>query len=619
MQRGSKFALLSALGLIGMLAGCSFARHPTVPVEVLLTPAAMPTPVADGEAAPRQPPDVFVGSVIYDQKCAACHGPDGEGDGPSAEQIKAQGRMVPSLVAPARIRAVRPSEWHDVITNGRIQNLMPPFRGSLNAQERWDVQAYLWALGTNPQQVEAGQRIYKAQCATCHGDRGETSAGQMGRALNDPFFLAERSLLDISSLMLRGAPHAGIALSEAERFQVADFVRSLGYRYADPVAIRMAELAGNGTLSLRAINRTPGGETIANLPVTLRAYDTNGEVLLRTAALDAEGFVTFSSLPTRADYFYQAELDYKGGRFYAPPVQFPITGSQVISNFLPVFETTTDPSAISISEMHVFVQNIMPGTVTIVEFYWFDNAGDRAYIGKPGLDGRRHTLKLSAPKEAQNLRFDGLGLGQRFFREGDLIYDTDAVVPGQRAAQVTMLYELSYRDGRLIEREVFYPTQRADVIVPELSGPGTPFTVTGALLVNEGVQPLTSGSVAVFANSRPLAAGESLRFELRGNPLARPPAGSDGAAIGAGLVALGLTIGLAYLVFSRTQAAGRKPPQQRRQLLRQIAALDDSFALGEIDVERYRQQRAALKAALLDLWEAEEEASARAGNPARPA
>ncbi len=604
--------ILSLCGLAAALAGCSFARHPTVPVEVLLTPAAMPTPVADGESAPQRPPDVLVGSAIYEQKCASCHGPDGKGDGPSAEQIKAQGRLVPSLVASARVRAVRPSEWHNIITNGRIQNLMPPFRGSLNAQERWDVQAYLWALGTSPQQIEAGRQIYQVKCAACHGEQGEAKVGEgaLRRALNDPFFLADRSLLEISSLMLSGEPHASIALSEAERFQIADFVRSLSYRYADPVAIRASELAGDGVITLRAINRTPNGGRIANLPVTLRAYDTNGEVLSRTTTLDAEGLATFSNLPTRADYFYQAELDYGGGRFYAPPVQFPVTGSQAISNFLPVFETTADQSAISISEMHLFVQNVAPGTVTIVEFYWFDNASERAYIGEAGPDGRRHTLKLSVPEEAQNVRFDGLGLGQRFFREGNIIYDTDTVMPGQRAAQVTMLYELPYRDGRLIERKVFYPTQYADVILPELNGPGTPFTVTGNV-INVGVQPLSSGNVAVFAISRPLAAEESLSFELRGNPLASPAAGSDGVAIGAGLIALGLTIGLAYLAFSRFSTTGsraRDLPQRRRQLLQQIAALDDSFALGEIDAESYGRRRAALKAELLDLWESREDA-----------
>lgn len=88
MRWASKFVLLSVLGLMGMLAGCSFARHPTVPVEVLLTPAVMPTPVADGETAPRQPPDVFVGSAIYEQKCASCHGPNGAGMGPVPSRSK---------------------------------------------------------------------------------------------------------------------------------------------------------------------------------------------------------------------------------------------------------------------------------------------------------------------------------------------------------------------------------------------------------------------------------------------------------------------------------------------------------------------------------------------------
>lgn len=143
--------------------------------------------------------------------------------------------------------------------------------------------------------------------------------------------------------------------------------------------------------------------------MTLRAYDTNGEVFSRTATLDDAGFVSFDNLPTRAGYFYQAELDYGDGRFYAAPMQFPITGTQLISDILPVFETTTNPSAIQISELHIFVQNITENTVTIVEYYLFDNISDRAYIGETGPNNRRRTLKISAPKDAQNLRFDGLG------------------------------------------------------------------------------------------------------------------------------------------------------------------------------------------------------------------
>ena len=590
-----------------VLTGCTMTGRPTLPVEVLLTPAAMPTAVADGESAPLRPPDVFVGSAIYDEKCAACHGIKGEGDGPSAAQIKAQGRAVASLVAPARVRAVRPSEWHDVITNGRIQNLMPPFRGSLSAQDRWDVQAYLWALATTPETLQAGEQLYQAQCAACHGARGETPVGdgEMRRALNDPRFLAARSLLDISSLMLAGDPHAALALDETQRFQIADFVRSLGYRYADPAAIRAAEAIGEGVINLRAINGTPNGAPIRNLPVTLRVYDTTGEVLSRTATLDEGGFVSFENLPTRPDYFYQAELDYSGGRFYAAPAQFPVAGASLISDILPVFETTTDASAISIGEMHVFVQDVSEGAVTIVEYYLFDNASDRAYIGDAGPAGRRRTLKLSVPQDAQNLRFDGLGLGRRFFQEDDVIYDSDVVAPGQRAAQVVMLYELPYRHSRAFERKLFYPTQRADVIVPEITGPGTPFTVTGRV-INEGLQRMRSGNLYVFASDRPLRAGEAFQFELRGQPLGAPVPGSDAREIAFGLIAFGLAIGLAYVVARRARTHRPAPasiPQRRKLLMRQIADLDDKFALGEVEEQAYRRRREQLKAELIEIWD----------------
>ncbi|MFC1466628.1 MAG: c-type cytochrome [Candidatus Brachytrichaceae bacterium NZ_4S206] len=587
------------------LAGCAISSRPTLPVEVLLTPAAMPTVVADGETAPLQPPDAAAGAAIYEEKCAACHGNTGKGDGPSAAQIRAQGKVVASLVEPALARAAQPRDWHDVITNGRIQNLMPPFRGSLNAQQRWDVQAYLWALGTSPEAIQAGRQVYQAQCAACHGANGETPAGDAKRALNDPRFLAEHSLLDIANLMLRGDAHAGIALDETQRFQVADFVRTLSYRYADPAAIRLAATTGDGVINLRAINGTPNGQPIRNLPVTLRIYDTSGEVLSRTATLDEAGFVSFDNLPVRANYFYQAELDYSGGRFYAAPAQFPVTGTRLISDILPVFETTTDASAIRINELHIFVQDMNERTVTIVEYYLFDNASDRAYIGEVGPNDKRRTLRISAPQDAQNLRFDGLGLGSRFFQDGDVIYDSDVVVPGLRSAQIAMIYELPYRDRRAFERRLFYPVQRADVIVPEVTGPGTPFTVTGGLN-DQGVQQTLGGNVRVFLSPRALAAGESFSFELRGRPLAAPPHGSDPRAIGFGLIAFGLAIGLAYFILNRARAyriALEGAPQRRKILTRQIADLDDKFALGEIPEEDYRAQRDRLKRELVALWE----------------
>jgi mono/diheme cytochrome c family protein len=606
--RKSVVATFAFCALACALSACTLASRPRLPTENLLTPAVIPTPLADGEVFPLSPPNALTGAGIYAEKCAACHGVTGEGNGPSAAQIKAQGQSVANLVDPSRRRAATPGEWHALITSGRIQNLMPGFSGSLNAQQRWDVQAHVWALGVPSQTLGVGGALFAEQCAACHGAQGETpvGAGAAQITLDSPRFLADRSLLDISSGMVRGEPHAAMTtLTEDQRFQIADYVRSLAYIYADPAEARDAQLSGDGQIILRALNGTPGGPAIANLPVLLRAYDENSEVLSRTANLDAAGVVTFTGLPRADNFFYQAELDYEDGRFYAAPTQLTISGTAVISGVLPAFETTTDPSGISIAEKHFFVQDIGEGTATIVEFSIFNNAGDRAYIGEPGPGGRRYTLKLSAPKDAQNLRFDGLGLGRRFFQEGDVIYDTDVVVPGQQAQQVTMIYEVPYRGSFDFSRPVYYPAARWDVLVPEITGPGTPLTVTG--LTNRGLQQTPSGNLFLFASETPANAGDALAFQLSGQPLGAPQPGADPRAIGLGLIALGLAIGIGYFMASRVRAIraaeARSRPQQRDMMLRQIAALDDDFAQAKIKEPAYRKQREALKDELKDIWE----------------
>lgn len=606
LSRWSRFLGLGA-SLAVLLSACTISPRPTLPVDVLLTPAVLPTPAMNGESAPMLPPSVENGATIYAEKCAACHGESGAGDGPQAETIRAQGRQVPSLVDPARARAAKPGEWHSIITVGRLQNLMPGFSGSLTGQQRWEVLAYVWALGTSPQRLEEGRKLFAAQCASCHGPNGEYAVGNPPRAFNDMPFLASYSLQDLAELMQQGEVHKDVRLNEEERFLVAELVRSFGYLYADPVALREARLRGDGTLTLRIVNGTPNGQGVpVGATSVLRAYDTRGEVFTRTAQLDANGWVTFTALPRRNNYFYQAELDYAGGRFYAPPLQFrtDATATTTLSDVLPIFETTEDESNIRISELHFFVQEVRPTQLTVVEIYQFDNLTDRAFIGKPAGDGKRYTLRLSKPEGATNLRFDGLGLGQRFFEEGDVIYDTDAVVPGRSAMRIIMIYDLPYRDRRPISRKVFYPVDRWDVIIPELEGVREQLRAEG--LTDRGRQVLANGVFYLFTADQPAQAGEALRFEFAGRlvPAERP--GSDARALGFGLITLGVAIGLAYFLLMRVRALRaryRDLGEVRRELLREIARLDDAFAQGKLREADYRAQRQRLKAELAEIWE----------------
>ena len=253
---------------VSVLSACSLSARPKFN-DNLLTPAVIPTRINDGEVAPLQPPDAANGAAIYAQKCVACHGTSGAGDGPRAAQLKAQNKIVANLISPARRRGVKPSEWHSVITNGRIQNLMPPFSGSLNAQQRWDVLSYVWALGTTSQTLAGGNALFVKQCAACH-------EGGNAPRLDNLTKLAQTSLVDLSGAMASGAPHSALRLDEVQRFSLAEYVRSLAYTYADPVAIRDAAVSGDGQLLLQAANATLPPTMFAQSPVTLRAYGTAG-------------------------------------------------------------------------------------------------------------------------------------------------------------------------------------------------------------------------------------------------------------------------------------------------------------------------------------------------------
>ncbi len=592
-----------AAGLLALvLAGCSMAGARQLPsVEDLLTPAVLPTRPAE-ELAPPAPPDAARGAVIYASKCAACHGDAGLADGPRAAQVREQGSLVPRLSNPDTQRAAEPRAWFDLISQGRIERLMPGFSGSLTPQERWDVLAYVWALGAPDDVIQAGHALYAQHCQSCHGPQGQGDGPQAGAtpmpSFADPRWLAETSLNEMARGMSAGAAHAALNLDDAQRLSLAHYIRAFGYAYANPADVRVQANTGDGVLTFTAVNRTPGGATPAGLPVTLRVYGPDSEVLSRTASLDDAGVVVFADLPVKPDYFYQPEVIYQGAKFFAAPAQF--TETRAITGVLPVYEVTTDPSVIRISELHFFVQSARDGFITMVEFYLFDNTSDRAYISQAGATGQTRSVRVSLPAEATNLRFDGPGLGERFVRVGNDIYDMDAVGPGVRSASITMLYDMPYRGERVFERQVYYDLARWDVLMPEMD-------LRAAGLVDRGVQQMSSGGIRLFEPAElSVAAGGAARFELAGQPRGAPTPGDDGRAIALGLIALAIALALGYLLIWRTRRASLDEAalaSQRQRLLEAIVELDQRHQAGEIKESAYQRQRAGLKKRLREIWE----------------
>ena len=127
-----------------LISGCSLAGDVTPPPALataqMAEPAVPPTPAP--LIPPAAEPDIAAGAVIYAEKCAPCHGPEGLGDGELADGLA----FAPApLGDPDFALQADPSEWYRAVTIGNLDRLMPGF-ASLTDQQRWDVVGYALSL-----------------------------------------------------------------------------------------------------------------------------------------------------------------------------------------------------------------------------------------------------------------------------------------------------------------------------------------------------------------------------------------------------------------------------------------------------------------------------------------
>src|SRR5438552_2067128 len=96
------------------------------------------------EPLPTQPPSLERGAVVYRERCAACHGESGRGDGPKAKSVK--GPPPANLTDPAVMGNKSLLDIFRRIAVGTPGTAMPEFAEDLPAEDRWAVASYVAAL-----------------------------------------------------------------------------------------------------------------------------------------------------------------------------------------------------------------------------------------------------------------------------------------------------------------------------------------------------------------------------------------------------------------------------------------------------------------------------------------
>jgi mono/diheme cytochrome c family protein len=593
---------------------------------------------ASGPVYPLVAPDPAAGEAIYLDKCAPCHGLEGQGDGVRAAELP---NPTTPFSSPAVSRAASPSYWYDVVTRGNINRYMPPFT-SLSERQRWDVVAYIRTLSSSPTSIELGREVYEANCAACHGEYGRgtgVEAANLASPLPDltrQDFMAANSPSDFFQVVSSGVPpdmppfHS--TLEEEEIWAVSEYLHTFTYAstsrlasQADPTSEPVtAEPAGEtgedvdlenlepveGELEdgqgvvMGSVTNASGGDPISGAEVTLHGFDGMQLAVTDTSITDQEGSFIFENIELIHGRVFLATVEYSNAT-YASNIVTSDVQTNSLSLSIDAYETTTDASDLVIDRLHIFFDYTEPGIVQVIELYIVSNSGRKTVIGEASGDP---VVTFLLPEGASNLQFQDGMLGDRYLPVSGGFADTTPVRPSAGEYQVLFGYELPYERQLEFVHPLNMPAEAVVILQPNDG-----IRIRSDRLEDQGTRDVQGVSYQMYSGG-PFPAGSHVSVTLSGRP------GGSGVSFGSldtliiGLGAFGVVLIVAGILMYRRNQLGQadlaegdvdneplEGGEERESLVDAIIALDDQFQAGELPEEAYRARRAELKRRLSEI------------------
>ncbi len=579
-MRARGFALLL---MTLTLASCSgLGGEP----EIVATVPSPETARSETIAASDWQPDIEIGARIFAERCVDCHGVSGDGQG---ELVLAGSIERPlDMTDQAQVASKAPLEWFEIITEGRIANLMPPWENALSEKERWDVALYSYTRAYDDELLSLGERIWREQCGNC--------------AL-PPVIPPIFSDVEYSAKLNR--EFFGDSLSDAEAGAAVAYARMASLAPGDGQSAPAA-VDAVGQISGSVVQGTADGVLPADLVVQIRYGNADAGFHVAESITDSDGRFQFADIPVSPDYVYAVGALYKG-RLFSQRISAADLSEALKETTITVYDETNDPLAVSVARIILSIEPVtlegLGAGLYISQMLTYRNETDRVYTSGRGFDdGREAALLVQFPVGARFLSGDAGGryiVIEGMERLPDSVIDTLPVLPGE-LHRMNLAYWLPYASGAQFEQE-FNNLMDAEIIV----------TLTDELRIEsdwlrQRPDAMAGDGFRQYGAELTMDKEPQLRFAISGAPFAT--SSDDGwvvtseslpALLLGALVLASALLGGVGLMKRRKDNSG----SAINALVGELARLEEDHVQGRINHDLYHHRRRELKAELTRLME----------------
>jgi mono/diheme cytochrome c family protein len=594
-----------------LLAACNFTLAADVtPPPGYVAPTPLPTL---GPLFPAVAPDTTNGAAIYTEKCAPCHGVSGMGDGEQSANLPVS---VAALGLPDTARKASPAAWFGIVTQGNIQNFMPPF-ASLSDQERWDVVAYALTLHITPAQLETGKALFEANC--------DAGCAAKFTDLNSMSALSEN---DIAAMIKNGEGAFASNFTDEETAAVAAYIRTLTFSasQAAPTTVPATETAvsaegtpiegtqaaateesafipGDGRLSGTLDNLT-GTALPSDLKITLRGFEHGAdtsvgpvEILTLESTVNADGSYLFENIEFPENRIYITEVQVGGLTYQSEFLVVTADMTEYAMAPIEVYATTEDYSVLKVDALQYYFDYANETNVQILAVYSITNPTDKAV-----------KIKIDASKEIPFLTMpDGISnLGYETSQDSAKLLSTEdgfAMPPTTDKPYGLIALGSIEKDNKIVIKQLtLLPVDQVMLLVP------AGVNVEGEGIVDNGPHDFQGGTFNMYT-SNSMNAGDTFSFTLSGKPSGTAVNAdltqNQNLLIGVGALGIAFIVAGAWLYWREGKTNKDRFDDHEdgeygdtESILDAIVALDDLHREGKLSDDAYKKRRAELKNSL---------------------